>query len=698
MKRFLACLSLLAACSTNNPKPSETAKGVVDAPPLRTDWTPEQLTAVCADAEKTTDAKLAQVVAIPDAQRTFANAVQSIEQIEADWNEITSRASFMKNVHPDEKVRAAASDCEEQAGKYAARLASRKDLYLATKVAAEKKEALGAQQARLLEIALRDFHRAGVDLSDDQRAELVRLRERIAELQTRFSTNLAEDTTSVEMARDELDGMPDSYVARLKKTAEGKYVVTTKYPDYFPFMENAKRSEARRKLEDAFMNRGAKQNVQLLDEAIGLRDQAARLLGYPTHADYVTEILMAKNARAVREFEDKLQGRLRERLAADTAKMSAMKAADTGDRTIHSWDWRYYLNQLRKRDYALDDEQIRAYFPGDKVMSGMFDVYSRLLGVEYRRIPDAKVWADGVSLYEVRDHDRTVAKFYVDMFPRPGKYGHAAAFPLTPGRQLPAGYQMPLTVLVVNFTPPEGGKPSHLTLQEVETLFHEFGHVMHSSLTTAEYASLSGTNVATDFVEAPSQMLENWVYQPEVLRLISQGPDGQPLPQNLMDQIAKARKFDAGVRYSRQVFLGQFDLFIHTHGAHVEADAVARKLWQDIMAFPEDPTTHFAAGFGHMMSGYDAGYYGYLWSEVFAADMFTRFAREGVLNPATGRDYRNAILAKGRTEDPDELLREFLGREPTEDAFLRQIGVHPPRPANAGRGTEPGSKIDSGKP
>jgi thimet oligopeptidase len=675
MDRLLPAFCILVACAT---KPAATPKGLVDAAPLQTDWTPDQLQASCAEAERTCDAKLAQVAGIPGPERTFANTPEAIEQVTADWGEVASRASFMKNIHTDEKVRAAASACEEEAGRYAARLASRKDLYLAIQAWQGTKEPVGPQQARLVQIVMRDFHRAGVDLPDEKRAELVKLRERIAELQTRFSTNLSEDTTSVEMTREELEGMPDSYLARLKKTDGGKYIVTTKYPDYFPFMENARRTDARRKLETAFMNRGGKQNLQLLDEAIGLRDQAARLLGYPTHADYVTEIQMAKNARTVRDFEERLQIRLRERLATDTAKMSAMKLADTGDPKIRSWDWRYYLNQLRKRDYALDDEQIRAYFPADKVMAGLFEVYSTLLGVQFRAVPDAKVWADGVSLYEVRDGERVVAKFYADLFPRPGKFGHAAAFPLTPGRELRAGYQIPLTVLVVNFTPPQEGKPAHLTLNEVETLFHEFGHVMHGSLTTAPYATLSGTNVATDFVEAPSQMLENWVYQPEVLRLLSSGSDGQPLPPELMQRIAKARKFDAGVRYSRQVFLGQFDLYIHTHGARVDSDATARRLWEEIMGFPEDPQAHLAAGFGHMMGGYDAGYYGYLWSEVFAADMFTRFAREGVLNPSTGRDYRNIILAKGRTEDPDELLREFLGRKPNEDAFLRQIGIGTP--------------------
>ena len=678
-------LAALAACATtagtNPPAVQHEAAAAarpVDVALLRTDWTPQQIQAACDEAEKVTDAKLAQMAALPPGERTFANTVDVLEQVTTDYGDTVGRVTFMKDIHTDEKVRAAAAACEEQAGKYGVRLAARKDLYLAMKAYldnAGRSEPLERQQRRLIEITMRDFHRAGLDLSDADREKLVQVRSRLAELQTRFNTNLDEDTTSIEVTREDLLGMPEGFVSRLKPAPDGKLVLTTKYPDYFPFMENATSGAARRRLESAFMSRGAKENLRLLDEAVRLRDEAAHLLGYATHADYVTEVRMAKNARAVSEFEDRLQGRLRERLAGDTAKMSAMKAKDTGDPAIHSWDWRYYLNQLRKRDYALDDEKIRAYFPADKVMAGMLDVYSRLLGVQFVRVPGAPAWADGVSLYEVRDGGRLVAKFYVDLFPRPGKYGHAASFPIGQARQLPQGYQIPLTVLVVNFTPPQGGQVAHLTLNEVETLFHEFGHVMHSSLTTARYAALAGTNVATDFVEAPSQMLENWVYQPEVLQIVSSGPDGKPLPPDLMQGIAKARKFDAGVRYSRQVFLGQFDLYIHTHGAQVDSDATGKRLWAQIMGFPEDAQAHFAAGFGHTMGGYDAGYYGYLWSEVFAADMFTRFAREGVLNPKTGRDYRDIILAKGRTEDPDELLREFLGRAPNEEAFLRQIGI-----------------------
>ena len=684
--RMAVAFLLAAACATlshetrsaSDPGWTFAATQPVDVPPLRTRWTAEELKQTCDDAEKLADRKLAEVVAVPDAQRDFANTADAIEQITTDWGDTVGRLGFMKDIHTDAKVRAAAAACEEEAGKYAVRVGARKDLYLAMKGWLDgkgKSEQLSVEQRRLVELAMRDFHRSGLDLPDAEREKLVKLRERLAELQTRFATNLDEDTTSIELSKDELAGMPESYLARLKPgSAPGKVIATTKYPDYFPLMENCKNEETRKKMERAFMSRGAKENIKLLDEAIALRDQAAHMLGYATHADYVTEVRMARNARAVAEFESRLQGRLKARLQSDTAKMEALKAADTGAAhpTIDSWDWRYYLNQLRKRDYALDDEQIRAYFPADKVMAGMLDVYARLFSVQFKRVPAAERWAEGVELYEIHDvpSGRLLGKFHVDLFPREGKFGHAASFGLGPARGVSGGYQIPLSVLVVNFEPPQGGKVAHLSLNEVDTLFHEFGHIMHQCLTTARYASLSGSNVAIDFVEAPSQMLENFVFEPEVLAVISEG-----LPADLMKRMAAARRFDAGVRYSRQVFLGSFDLFIHTHGGQVDSEGVARKLWAEVMTYPEPPDAHFAAGFGHVMGGYDAGYYGYLWSEVFSADMFTRFQKEGVLNPRTGREYRDAILAQGRVKDPDELLKQFLGRAPTEEAFLKQIGV-----------------------
>lgn len=698
MKKFALSLSLaLGACSpaappTVAPVAAAPAAPAHDrsfaelqpvAPPLlRYKWTPEELTAACQQAITSADAKLAAIVAVAPAQRTFANTFGAFEQMGADFGDTVYGLGFMKDIHPDAKVRDAGAACEETAGKYIVRTGARRDLYLALKGWVESaKPALSGEDKTLVAFAMRDFHRNGLDLSDAEREKLVKLRSRLAELQTQFEHNIGEDKQELELTAKELDGLPKAFIDRLKRSKSGKLVVTTAYPDYYPVMENCKVEATRRKMEAMFMNRGTAGNAKLLDEAVAIRDQAAKLLGYASHVDYVTEVRMAKNAKTVASFEAKIRDELKPRLASDTAKMKTLKTAETHEKnpTINAWDWRYYLNQLKKKEYAIDDEAVRAYFPVDKVMSGLFQVYSTLLDVEFKKVDGADVWATGVALYETHDKQtgRLLAEFYIDMFPRAGKYSHAACFPTIQGRVLASGYQAPLAILVVNFDAPQGGQPAHLSIDEVDTLFHEFGHVMHNSLTTARYATLAGSNVSTDFVEAPSQMLENWVFESDVLQLVSQDPKDatKSMPEDLVKRIIAARKFDSGVKYSRQVFLGTFDYRIHSQGAGVSSDAIAKKTWDEVLGFPQDANTHFASGFGHMMGGYDAGYYGYLWSEVYSSDMFTRFQKEGVLNPQTGRDYRTIILAKGHTEEADQLLREFLGRDANETAFLKMTGI-----------------------
>ena len=698
-----------ASAATPAPKLTFAQMKPIDAPMLRTKWTPAELTAECDRVEKDTEARFAKLVAIPDAQRTFATSFEGIEDIGVEFSETYARLSFMKDIHPEAAVRDASAACEEKLGKYAVLLASRKDLYLAMKGYldnAGKKEmardpgGVGAEpplwdpeQKRLVEITMRDFKRNGLELPDAQREELIKVRQRITELQTQFQKALGEDKTQIVVTREELEGMPDEWIderletkpakgAKVVRKKTDKVVVTTKYPDYYPVMENAKRESTRKKLEVAFMNRGGgTKNIALLNEAIELRAKAAKILGYETHLDYITEDRMAKDGKTVTAFLERMKAGLRPGLEADAAKMAALKAADTKkkDAKIESHDWRYYMNQIKKRDYAVDDEATRQYFPSDKVTAGLFEVYERLFGLQIEETK-GEVWAEGVKLYEVRDSDtsRLVARFYIDYYPREGKYGHAAQFTLTPGHAVTEGYKTPMACLVLNFEKPKDGLNgvANWSIDEVDTFFHEFGHVMHESLTTARYASQAGTSTARDFVEAPSQMLEHWVYSPEVLAMLSRDPKdpSKGMPADLAQKIVAARKYNAGVHYSRQLFLGSFDAKIHTT-KKVDADVAAKELWTAIMGFPEDPGSHFAGTFGHMMGGYDGGYYGYLWSEVYAADMFTRFQKEGVLNPKTGREYRDIILAKGRTVEPMDLLRQFLGREPSEEAFLKLIGI-----------------------
>lgn len=687
----LLLATLLAGVSSLSAQAAPRA-AAIDVPPLRTSYKPDELTAACEKTEKDADAKLAALVAIPDAKRTFQDSFEALDAILADYGEAVARLSFMKDVHTQAPVRDVAAACEERSGKWMVAVSARKDLYLAMQGFldhAGKAAKLDEEQQRLVEITMRDFKRNGLALSDADRAKLIELRSRLTELQTRFQKNLNDDASKIEVKLADLAGLPDDFIAAHEdKARKGVYVLSTKYPDYYPVMENATLEATRKKMEVAFMNRGGKENLKLLDEAIRLRADCAKLLGYATHADYVAEDRMAKDAATVQAFLTRMKKGLAPALESDREKMVELKVADTKNKgaVIQAWDWRYYMNQIKKRDFAIDDEAVRAYFPADKVVQGMFAVYGTLFGIDIKEVAKPDVWFDGVKLYEVRDtaSKALVAKFYVDMYPRDGKYGHAAEFTLSSGRAVPGGYRVPMAALVMNFQPPKDGKAALLSMDEVDTLFHEFGHVMHESLTTARYAQQAGTRTALDFVEAPSQMLENWAYQPDVLARISADPKaaGKPLPAELAQKLQAARKYDAGVRYSRQVFLGTFDSAIHAvqpaAAKKLSADAVAKKSWADVMNLPEDKGAHFAGTFGHMMGGYDGGYYGYLWSEVFAADMFTRFAAEGVLNAKVGREYRDRVLARGRTVEPSVLLKDFLGRDPNEAAFLKMIGIATP--------------------
>jgi thimet oligopeptidase len=346
---------------------------------------------------------------------------------------------------------------------------------------------------------------------------------------------------------------------------------------------------------------------------------------------------------------------------------------------IDEWDIRYYSYQLKKETYSVDDEKIREYFPAEVVMKGIFEVYSQLLGVTFIEVLGAEVWAEGVKLYQIVDvkDQRLIGYFYLDMIPRDLKYDHFAAFPLISARVLPNGqYSRPVASIVGNFNPPSDGKPSLLNHYEVETAFHEFGHIMHQTLTTAPYASLSGSNVAQDFVEAPSQMLENWVWNAGILsQLSSHYKTGEKLPKALLDGMLKADDFNKGYLNSRQLTFGLFDMAIHTTDGPVDVTEVYKQTFRDVIGLEPIETSHFPASFGHLMGGYDAGYYGYMWSLVYAQDMFTRFEQGGLLSPQVGADYRTWILEKGSMIDAIEVVRGFLGREPNSDAFYRMLGI-----------------------
>jgi thimet oligopeptidase len=644
--------------------------------------TPESLAAACQEAMDRCDEAIAAIVAAPAAARTFENTFVALEAASDIVMQANGTYAFMAYVATDDALRETAREWDEKLSKYAVELGFREDLYAAVKEFAASAEAtaLTGEEKRLLEHTLRDYRRNGFDLPREQRQQVQQLMNRLVELGTEFRKAIDTWDDGIVVSREELAGMPDQWIDALKRVDEGgetKYRVSLDYPEIMPFMDNAESERWRRELFLKNQNKGGEDNIKVLEEAIRVRAEIARLLGYDSWAAYVLEKRMAKAPSAVDRFLADLDVRLNLKAEADMARLAEAKREHTGDGTLEIWDWWYYTNRLLKSEFAVDDFEVANYFPLEACIDGLFFVTQELLGIRYEPAPDAPRWHEDVQAFDIYDAGASepFARFYMDLYPRPNKFGHAAAFTLRGGRALPgSAYQHPISAIVANFTKPTPDTPSLLRHTEVVTFFHEFGHILHQTLTRARYLEFSGTSTERDFVEAPSQMLEHWVWDPAVLARFSRHhATGEPLPADLLHAMVRAKNLSSGIRERRQLFFARLDYVLHTAGFDGDTTRAVAELYP-LTGFPYPPNTHFQSGFGHLF-GYDAGYYGYLWSRVFGDDMFTRFEGAGLLDRDTGHDYRQKILERGGSVDGDELVRSFLGREPNMDAFLKDIGL-----------------------
>ena len=641
------------------------------------------------DAERRIDA----IASVPDAQRSFDNTVLALDEIGDLIGQTNGRFGFLAQVSADPELRNTAHEEEQRLDIFAAGLGFREEIDRALKAyaACAETEALPHDAARLLEFALRDYRRNGFELPAEQRDVVRNLHERLVRLGIQFRRNIDDYEDAIHLSRAQLDGLPDSYIERLRTAEENgatTYRVSLDYPELHPFLDSAHDPELRRELFLKNHNKAADANLELLEEAIAVRDEIARRLGYPSWAAYVLELRMAKSPDNVLDFLTDLETRLAPKLADDLALLQRERERRTGDHDpLQIWDWRYYTNRILLEEHRVDPFEVAAYFPLDAVLDGMFDLYQRLVGVQFIPRPDAadQAWHPDARPYDIVDasngssnsssNSQPLARFYMDLHPRPGKFGHAAAFTLRSGRQTPdGGYQQPISAIVANFTKPTADSPSLLRHGEVITLFHEFGHILHQTLTRARFTRFSGTRVERDFVEAPSQMLEHWCWDPAVLAGFSRHwQTGDPLPADLLDRMLAAKHLSSGVANLRQLYFARLDLAYHAPGAQKDTDAIARQL-HHITGFDFPQHTHFQAGFGHLF-GYDAGYYGYLWSRVYGDDMFTRFEGSASSPESVGREYRKQILEPGGAEDGETLAKSFLGRPPTPEAFLRELGL-----------------------
>jgi thimet oligopeptidase len=640
-----------------------------------------------ADVAAATDAAVAAADAFVERaassaeQPSLSATLQPLELAGASIASGYGRGAFLGQVHTDAAVRGAAHEAEERLNKWRVTVVFRDDVNLAIQAFAATPEAkaLVGEDRRLLDHWLRDLRRAGHALDPAAREELQRLRTRLVELEVAFQRNINEYRDWIEVTGEQLAGLPDSYIQRLSPGEhDGTYRVSLDYPELNPFLEQAVDRSLRQQLFHKFWNRAVDKNRPLLTEAIGVRQQIARLLGQPTWAHHGLELKMAGTPDRVHAFYDELLPSVAAATGREVDRLADLMHADGHDGPLTVWDWRFYDNRLRQTEYGVDQEQVSEYFPLEHAIEGMFAITGEVFGLDYRAVPHVRAWHESVRLYEIRDRTsgELLAHFYADLFPRDGKFGHAAAFPLVIGHRAADGtYVAPISAIVANFTPPSADRPSLLRHRELETLFHEFGHILHMSLTRTAYARFSAAETEWDFVEAPSQIMQHWTWDASVLqRFARHYRTGEPIPSELVDRLVAARWLNVGLLTAIQAFYGAIDLELHAAPELPDLDEALRRAYE-VTALPYPEGTFFLSGFGHLMSGYDAGYYGYLWAQVIGDDMFGRFAREGVLSPAVGAEYRREVLEPNGSRSGDELVRAFLGREATNEEFLRLRGM-----------------------
>ncbi len=647
---------------------------------LHFDYKAEDLAPTEAAARAQLEKDLADLIAIPASERTFENTILGYEKAFDKYGDALGMSGFLSYVSTDKNFRDAMTALQLQTSQYMVDVATRRDVYKAIKEYTDTNPQLGPVEAKLVKEMLIGFKHSGMDLSDEDLEKFKALNKEKAQYIIEFDKNIQEYKDPLAVTREQLAGLGEDYIGKLEKTEDGNYLVTLDYPDVIPFMQNADDEEARKALEYKYNRRGGEKNVELLEKTITLRREIAHLLGYKTHADLKLEDRMAKNPQNVMKFLKNLQKKLKPLGKAEDKQLVAYKNEKSGkkSRTVYPWESAYWSNKYRKEHLQLDSEQIKEYFPSQVVIDGMLSLFGNLFGIVFEpaNIP---TWHPDVKAFLIKDTQTgaPVAYFYMDLYPREGKYKHAACFDLVEGFEKEDGtYQMPFVAIVANMNKPSQDTPSLLKHSEVETLFHEFGHVLHNALTKSKYKAFSGTSVSWDFVEAPSQLLERWAWDPVVLKKISKHyKTGEPLPDDLITRMLAAKNFGNGGFYLRQNFFAQYDMTLHTADKTPDSTHLYFDLSKKIRGGVLTKNTIPQASFGHIMGGYDSGYYGYLWSEVIAEDFFSQFKKYGIFNPEIGLKYRREILEKGGTEDETKLVETFLGRPVQNGPFLKALGL-----------------------
>jgi len=606
--------------------------------------------------------------------RTFKTVVEPFENAISDLADNLGAQVLLFNVAPDKAVRDASERCNTAVTGFLAEVFARPDLYQALAAAARSHTARGPAQQKLTEIHLLAAKRAGAGLPTAQRERFVAIAKEIADLENAFMSNLSNGNVTIAIPKEQADGLKPDLMASLKTDADGKLVVPVNESSFTQFLANATSAQARKTFYMAYYTRGGDKNVELLQKAIALRDEAAKLLGYANWDAYTLADRMAGTPERVDKFLTAQSAALLPLAREQRAKLAELKGAP-----LDEWDRWFYSDIARKKQFNLDPEAVRQYFPAQHTIDAVLDFYSHMLGLTFTKSADLAAWHPDVVGYKVTDTatgaDRGV--FYLDLYPRPGKYGHFANFGPTGRRTMPDGTVRPaVNTIIGNWPAPAPGQPSLLSHQDVLVFFHEFGHNVAALCADTPYETLNN-GYRQDFVEAPSQMLENFVWDPAILKKItSNAGTGEPMPDAMIASMNAGRHFNqAWTHLGTNVFYALVDQRFHAAAPPVDTTA----LWAATRAKYTADTfvagTTPQAGFTHLMGGYEGTYYGYAWAKVYAMDLFTAFQKGGLQNAAVGLRYRQDILAPARLREPDVLVQKFLGRPMSPEAFYADLGI-----------------------
>ncbi|MEO8379128.1 MAG: M3 family metallopeptidase [Acidobacteriota bacterium] len=607
---------------------------------------------------------VARLVEVPLDAVTVENILDVWDDTATVMENAFGPISLLNSVHPDSQVRDAADVALVQESSFLTDVFQNEDFYQRVQRVVPHSVAAREMHKHLLEA----FEDSGVSLPAEKRQRFKEISERLTELGQEFAKNVRENGTRLTFTPDECRGLPQSWLDRVPRDGEGNVVVGFDYPDYVPFLMNAQDEDARRRYWTANTLRGTTRNLEVLDEIVALRKEIADLYGVPSFAHYVTKRRMVENPDTVTRFLDDVRNVVTEAELRDLAQLAETKAALNGtspeQTRIERWDVSYYRERLREKRFAIDQEELRRFFPTEPTVRWMLDISQRLYGVRFERT-SVPVWHDDVLYLDVTDaaSGALLGGIYLDLYPREGKYKHAAAWPVR-GVSRRNG-RKPISVLVTNFN------RQGLTHDELETLLHEFGHVLHGVLSDTYYLGHAGTSVQRDFVEAPSQMYEEWASRMESLELLRDHCAGCPsIDHSLVERLNAAKKFGAGIDYGRQLLYASYDMALSSEEPGRSLDTWARM--EEATPMGHVPGTQFPGTFEHIASGYAAGYYGYMWAKVIALDLVATFGTD-LMNSAIGRRFREMILSRGSEEPARDLVERFLGRPVASDAFFDHI-------------------------